>query len=264
MNMNENAAQIYNQGYYYYSGTNGYPKDFHKAYEHFKKAADMGFSDALNYLGIFHEYGIVVPKQEEKAAFYYLSAFKADKDNITVLYNVGRIYYNGIGLEKNIESAENFLELAIRGCLYHNNNKTHPLFPNICYLLGCLSMEHKKDNRTAYTHFATAARYGNIPEAWHNLGWLSENGILPDGYPREEIKEFTKVKLALSYYENAAKLGYIQSMERLIHLYSKLSLQLPSLKKDFLEKAAMWAKKAASLGSVSAKKSLRMLNISGF
>lgn len=72
--MVDKAIQLYDQGYYYYSGTNGYPKDIRKAYENFIASADLGNSDAMNYLGIFYENGFYVPKNLSVALDYFSHA----------------------------------------------------------------------------------------------------------------------------------------------------------------------------------------------
>ena len=74
---------LYSVGIFYYLG-DVVNKDYKKAVEYFEKSAELGLSDAYNYLGIAYEYGEGVKKNYAKAFFNYKKA--AELKNMYGLY----------------------------------------------------------------------------------------------------------------------------------------------------------------------------------
>lgn len=240
--MSQEAVTIYNQGYYYYTGTNGFPLNYNKALEFFKQAATMGNSNAMNYLGIMYQYGQNVIKNSSSAADWYYKAIQADNGNAHAAYNLGGLYYHGNGVPKDMVKAFQFYKASVDLGL----GNTTSVYPKSCYMAGLIAMEYYKNSKEAVPLFMEAAKYGNIPEAWHNLGYLCERGAM--NLRKEDVPS-----TALGFYKNAARLGFIQSMDEVGRIYASVQM---------IEEAKEWIKKAADTGYEPAKKRLKLLNIS--
>lgn len=248
--MSEGGINLYNEGYCYYTGEEGYPLNYRKALECFQKAADLGVSPAMNYLGMMYEDGEIVSQDWKLAVDWYYKALQADSKNVYAAYNLGRMYYNGQGVRTDMGKAYDFFNAVVN----LGRGNTHSVYPQSCYMTGCILVEHFENYKAALPYFADAAKYGNIPEAWYNLGWLAEKGIVSvqqSGYSTSD----TRAKYdgaARNYYENAAQLEYVPAMDAMGRLY---------IKYNKLKEARMWLEKAASVGYEPAKKRLRMLNV---
>ena len=241
--MADNPIAIYNMGYYYYTGTNGYPLNYNKALECFSRAAQAGISDAMNYLGIIYEKGEIVARDYITAVNWFYKAIQADEKNAHAAYNLGRMYYSGYGVEKNLPKAYEFCKASVDIGI----GNTHSSYPMSCYYTGCILLEYYKNKKEAYVYFYEAAKYGKIPGAWYNLGYLTEQGILEAGAPASS-KEGT----AIAFYERAAQLGYTPAMDAVGRLYAGANM---------MNEAKKWLEKAASMGNEAAKKRLKLLNI---
>lgn len=239
--MSQEAIDIYNQGYYYYTGTNGFPLNYNKALDYFKKAAELGNADAMNYLGVMYQYGQNVIKNTTTAADWYYKAIQADNENAYAAHNLGGLYYNGDGVPKDMVKAFQFYKASVDLGL----GNTTSIYPKSCYMAGLIAMEHYKNSKEAVPLFVDAAKYGNMPEAWHNLGWLCEQGAM-------NISKSDILATALGFYKNAAELGFIQSMDAVGRIYASVQM---------IDEAKSWIKKAANKGYEPAKKRLKLLNV---
>lgn len=95
-----------------------------------KKAANQGDKDAQNNLGRYYYNGLGVPKDLEKA-FYWFE--KAANQNKEAQYNMGVFYYQGQVVQKDLKQAEYWWEKAAEqgdpnaqaslGLLYRNDDK---------------------------------------------------------------------------------------------------------------------------------------------
>jgi TPR repeat protein len=82
----------------------GVPKDPSKAFFWCEKAADLGFSIALNNLGYyFYRTGLVVSKDGHKAFELYTKA--AANGNAPAMVNLGASYEDGFGVPRNLKQA---------------------------------------------------------------------------------------------------------------------------------------------------------------
>jgi len=82
----------------------GVPKDPSKAFFWCEKAADLGFSIALNNLGYyFYRTGLVVSKDGHKAFELYTKA--AANGNAPAMVNLGASYEDGFGAPRNLKQA---------------------------------------------------------------------------------------------------------------------------------------------------------------
>ena len=246
--MTQEAINTYNEGYWYYTGSNGYPLNYNKAMEKFNMAAQMGVSLAMNYLGIIYLEGKVVKQDYSRALDWFFKAAQTEPVDIHSMYNLGRMYYNGWGVERDYETAREFLERTIAEC----KNMKSP-YPQCCYLLGVLHLEVYKKYKEAYGFFSEAAGKGNIPEAWYFLGYLIETCIVHSSLEHldKDAQRFERDKKARDHYEVAANMGNLAAMDSLGRLYYKYN------HKDI---GRQWLSKAASRGYEPAQKRLRLLN----
>lgn len=240
-----NKFASYKLGLFHYQGV-AVPKDLKIATDYFLNAAKFGSSEAMNELGLMCEAGMGVPQNYTKAMEWYLRAIRTNNKNRLALYNAARMYYNGWGVEKNIDRAYTYLNASI--ALGINIGDAN--FAKSSYLMGCLLLEYHKDYEEATTFFMMAGKMGNIPEAWHNLGWMASQGILPKKL-YGGTDRFNLDSTAHYYYTEAAKLGYVSSMDevgRLNIIYGDM------------ETAVYWLKKAAEKGYEPSIKRLEKLN----
>ncbi|MCD7808938.1 MAG: sel1 repeat family protein [Erysipelotrichaceae bacterium] len=106
-----------NLGYCYYYGR-GVEVDKQKGFDYFMDSADAGCIEGNMKIADFYRYGDFVDKDEEKAfdLYYRIYKFLFDK-NIEdeypeVFLRLGECFLKGIGVDKNIDSAEFYLEDA--------------------------------------------------------------------------------------------------------------------------------------------------------
>ena len=97
------ADEWYNRGYFYYTGTEGYPQDYDKAYACFLKAADMNELESINYIGVMYLDGIGKPQNTQTAIYWFRRALTVEPTFGRANFNLGRIYYDGIGVEMNYD-----------------------------------------------------------------------------------------------------------------------------------------------------------------
>lgn len=246
--MSQEAAAFYNQGYAYYTGTGGYPLNYGRAWEYFEKAAELGVSDAMNYLGCMCENGHAVAQDIRRAAEWYYKALQANVQNPYAAYNMGRMYYSGTGVGKDVTKAYQLFKTSVD----LGRGNTHSVYGSSCWYVGCILFEQYNDKKGSYPYFVDAAKYGNIPAAWYNLGWLAENGVLPLKDPGNNPKA-ARDSMARDFYEEAANRGSAEAMDALGRIYFAYGQR---------ETAKQWLEKAAAMGNAAAKKRLKMINMS--
>lgn len=134
----------------YTAGHGGVPVDYKKAIAWFTEAAVGGVSNARYNLGVLYHQGMGTEKNLEKAINWYRAA--AVMDHPEAQYNLGIAYIEGIGAPYNPQLAADYFRKAARG---------------------------------------------GIGEAAYNLGLVLENGLLGMPSPRE----------ALYWYKKAADNG---------------------------------------------------------
>ena len=142
---------LYSVGTFYYLG-DVVNKDYKKAVEYFEKSAELGLSDAYNYLGIAYEYGEGVKKNYAKAFFNYNKA--AELKNMYGLYNVARCYEFGLAIKKNINEAIKYYILSGK----HGYSKAYYIL-SVIYKDGENGI--KKDYDIAFDYLIKAAKMGN-------------------------------------------------------------------------------------------------------
>lgn len=241
--MSRNPIDIYNEAYCYYTANDGYPLNCRKAIELFHEAAELGVSHAMNYLGIVYEAGEHVPQDLQAAAGWYYKAYQADDRNLHAKYNLGRIFFHGIGVGKDWEKAELLFTKVVDAGAENNTF----IYGNSCNFLGSI-LYHRNDHPSAYPYFVKAAKYGNIAEAWYTLGWYLDQGFQPSNYTDPDGEIATS---AFDCYSRSARLGYAPGM----HI-----LGVKLLKANQTEAGTELITEAAIQGYEPAKKALRIIN----
>ncbi len=236
------AVELYNIALKYYYGSGGFPLNYTKALELLQKSAENGESKAMNFIGVIYENGKGVPHDAVLAAEWYYKALERDTENAVAAYNLGRMYYNGTGVAKNMIKAYKYCKMSVD--LKGGNERS--VYAQACLITGCVLLEHYKNYAEAYPYFKYAAKYGNIAEAWHNLGYLTEKGYVPSNIPASQKDSFAK-----DFYERAAELGYTPSMLAVGRLYSSHNMA---------KEGKFWVERAAALGNEQAKKMMSGLS----
>lgn len=233
--MDDKAITLYNEGYYYYTGSNGYPLNYRRAYEYFQQSAALGYGDAINYLGCMYLEGNGVEKDIALAIEWFKKGVQAQ--NHWAMYNLGRLYNNGEGVAKNEQLALNLFKQSY--ALAKN--------PNAAYFVGCDLMDRKEYIEAAKA-FQLSANQTNMPEAWHNLGVLFMNGnVKRNGESNNQS--------AFNCFSKAANQGLAESMHNCGIILMRVQRE---------DDAKEWFQRAADCGYAPAKKMLRALNVSKY
>lgn len=83
---------------------------------YFKTAAENGFSDVQNTLGIMYLHGFCVRQNRHRSLMWFKKA--ASREHPQATYYLGYIHYYGLGIKKNIEEAIKwFTSAAIQGSI---------------------------------------------------------------------------------------------------------------------------------------------------
>lgn len=96
-------------GYCYAEGR-GTDQDYQKAFEWFRKSADLGNAEAMANIGAYYWQGKGVEKDYDQAFNWCLRA--ADAGSVTAMNTLGKIYYIGEGTQQNYEKAFEWFEKA--------------------------------------------------------------------------------------------------------------------------------------------------------
>lgn len=118
-----NKYAMYSLGKMYLDGKGadeGADLDAYKSqsFDYIKKSADLDFAYAAYQTGTFYKQGLYAPQDLEKASYYYGNAYLGFKEMLksyeddNVLYRLGQMNYEGLGVNKNIEESLNYLEKA--------------------------------------------------------------------------------------------------------------------------------------------------------
>ena len=131
----------------YYEGRSGFPKDYKKATQHLRKAADKGNAYAQNFVGICYLYGQGVTQDEEEAKNWFRKA--AEQENVEAQCNIGYCYTIDFNYA---EAVKWFKKAAEKGNDMAQNNL------GFCYLFG-RGVEYNYDEAVRW--FKKAAAQGN-------------------------------------------------------------------------------------------------------
>ena len=95
-----------------YRNGEGVVRDPKKAAEWYRKAAEQGYADAQNNLGLLYAGGTGVVKDEAKAAEWYRKA--AEQGNAAAQNNLGLLYVDGRGVAKDEAKAVEWYRKAAK------------------------------------------------------------------------------------------------------------------------------------------------------
>ncbi|OHT17201.1 hypothetical protein TRFO_41200 [Tritrichomonas foetus] len=134
----------------------------------------------------------------EKMLYYFEKA--ANKNHSKAQYQLGKLYYEGYYVNKNIDIALNYFKMAST-----NNCSNAKYYLGLIYLDGNFM---QRDITLAMNYFITLARNGNI-KANYQLGLLYETGI--------HIEK--NIPKAISYYIKSAQQLHYESIIKLFSIY---------------------------------------------
>ena len=206
-------------------------KDYVKAAEWYLKAAKVGHAQAQNNLGALYVNGNGVEKNLSKAIEWYQKA--ADKGNVYGLTNLAIVYQLGNGVPKDMNKAIELFTIAA--------NKGHS---SAQFRLGAIYND-LKDYESAAKWYQEAADKGNA-SAQINLGALYNNG---QGVAQD-------YKKAVEWYQKSADQGNVYGENSLGYMYEK-GRGLP----QSYTKAAEWYQRAADKGYKVAINNLKRIQV---
>ncbi|WLP93359.1 caspase family protein [Psychrobacter sp. M13] len=227
-----NANAMAGIGYRYNNGE-GVTQDYTTAMEWYKKAADKGNAVAMYNLGVMYRDGQGVTQDYTTAMNWYKKA--ADKGDADAMRSIGYLYRNGQGVTQNYSTAMDWYKKAA-------NKGDASAMRNIGYLYR----EGKgvtQDYSTAMDWYKKAADNG-IASAMNNIGNLYYNG-------QGITQNYTT---AMSWYKKAADNGSASAMYNIGILYDEGH----GVTQDY-STAMDWYKKAADNGSASAMYNIGIL-----
>ena len=197
------------------------------------KKAENDDPFAQNELGDMYYNGTGVEKDYHKAVEWYQKS--AIKRIAKAQCNLGYMYYNGFGVEKDYQKAvEWYQKSANQGCAAAQCNL------GVMYRNG---FGVEKDYHKAIELYQKAINQGNAT-AQYNLGFMYENGF---GVEKD-------YNLAVEWYQKSANQGYANAQFNLGTMYQNGY----GVEKDY-HIAVEWYKKAAEQGDEDAKKALHRL-----
>ena len=205
------------------------------AYPLFKQAAEGGSPEAMLYVGLYFDsrmpaYAGSASKDDRAAARWYRKA--ADGGEPWGMTNLGGMYENGIGVEKDYAQAIGWFHKAAEagntrgmssmGWLYETGNGVG------------------KDFAQAMSWYRKAAEAGDAA-GMNNLGWMYENG---EGVKKDPVQ-------ALSWFGKSAEAGYGAGMTSLGWAYETGN----GAAKDTAQ-AMKWYRKGAEAGDATGMNNL--------
>ena len=104
------AKELLAKGVGYYTGRNGYTRDFQKAYDYLTEAAALNNTDAECALAHMYENGNGVEQDYSKAFEWYMKA--AQKNSVRAQSSVAFFYDEGMGVEQSFVEAAKWYQKA--------------------------------------------------------------------------------------------------------------------------------------------------------
>ena len=192
----EEANTCYEEGRACLYGLNGQEVDFEAAYSNFVNALELGKTEANFYLGLLCGYYNYPEKNYERARAYY----EVVADDPYAQLALGSLYYNGQGVEKDMEKAQELFDAVIaEGCVEG-------------YLGNAMVATDVEDFETAF-EYCNKALEGKeqiyIANASNYIGYMYEGGM---GVEQDHAK-------ALEWFEKASDLGDYSAMNNIGYFY---------------------------------------------
>jgi len=138
-------------GYWYENGENGLDVDYQEAFRWYKKAAEQGNRYAQYDIGCLYDDGLGVKENKREAVKWFKRA--ASKNNVSAIYRLGLCYYfaNGVGMDRR-KALKLFRKAA------KDNHAGAICKIGDYYYEGCLVEENKEE---ALKYYEKAAELGN-------------------------------------------------------------------------------------------------------
>ncbi len=218
------------------------PVDLMEAVKWYKKAATQGYAKAQYNLGVMYRNGQGVEKDDEKAVEWYRKA--ADQGYADAQCKLGFMYSYGYGVEKDYEKALEWTRKA-----------AEQGYAKAQYNLGLMYRNGEgveKDDEKALEWYRKAADLG-YAAAQCSLGIMYRNG---KGVEKDDEK-------AVEWYRKAADQGYAEAQynlacfyydesDKIYNIRSDRNLDIKKVLKSGI-KAEEWCRKAADQGYVDAQ-----------
>ena len=199
----------------------------------FEKAANLGVSDAMFYLGYMNAEGQGSAQNYQQAREWYEKAAVAN--NVAGMHNLGLLYVNGQGVTQNYQKAREWYEKAVAA-------GDAPTMRSLGFLYWD-GQGVTQNYQQARQWFEKAAAGGDAP-GMNSLGVMYEKGQgVAQNYQQ-----------AREWYEKAAAGGLEGAMYNLGRLYES-GLGVPRNN----QQARQWYEKAAALGDKDSKQALERL-----
>lgn len=184
--------EMYKTGKEYEYGLNNRNISLVKAYAYYKAAADKGYTKAESKMGEIYISKYYPFNDKVKSDKYYSKAIKSYKKSVKTdgnsCYQLGFMYHNGYGLEKDLEQAKYYYK---SGALLGN--------ADAAWKLG-LIYKDEMEYTDAFKFFLKASE-GGQGMAMYELAKLYENG-LGTSYNKEKAIEWYKKSSEASYIAN--------------------------------------------------------------
>ena len=233
------AVAEYCQGIFAANGTRG-PQNQAAAFQHYLKAAQMGYAEAQAVVGAAYQQGWQTQANPGLAAQWYEKA--AAQGHAGAELNLGEMYLRGNGVAQDeargraliTAAANQGLAPAQRELALLQNGGPKPL-PGADLWSQGVARYNAGDHAGAAKLVEQAAVAGH-PTAIYEMGYLYENG---DGVPKNMAQ-------AAQWYEKGAHMGEAASEAALGLLYEQGN-QLP----DDWVTAAQWYQKSAAQNNAS-------------
>ena len=173
--------------------------------------------------------------QDYGFAFEELTRLSEKEQNSEAKYHLGRIYSEGKGVEKDLQTALKFYREAAE----QGNGKAALKLGNMYYT----GSELEKDYPAAFKWYSIAAEKGNYP-AQYNIGLMYEEG---SGVKKDYIKAF-------QFYKKSGEQGYAPAQI----VVGRMFLNGIGTPQDYAQ-AVFWYKLAADQGNTEAQMKLAKL-----
>ncbi len=158
---------INNVGWLWARGEGGVKQDFKEAMQWFKHAAKLGYTPAMNNVGLLYAQGHGVKQSYEDAFKWWMRA--AERGDAWAMNSVGDLYENGHGVPQNYELALSWYREAAR------EGDSLGMW-NVGNFLE-LGLGAPKDVPEAGNWFRKSAERGYAP-AIHRLGRMLQAGVI--------------------------------------------------------------------------------------
>ena len=217
----EETDEYYEAGRRSLYGLDGAQIDLADAHTNFTKSQELGNTDANFYLGVLADWYGYPKKDYEQAKVYY----EQSGDNPYAQISLGFLYYNGQGVEQDMEKGKELFQSAVDQGVVEGY-----------YGLAKVA-ENAGDIETALEHYNKVVQEGAeqfyIVSAMSDIGYVYDNGF---GVEQDGTK-------AVEWYTKAADLGHSEAMYCLgYEYYIGFGVEQDGTK------AVEWYTKAADLG----------------